>query len=155
MDISLELNKMSANRLMRTEIEIREYESALEKLIALNDVSIIDKLCYGFDDDTEHHEVMFGLVHGIEFLYQNKIEEGLRLIAVSVSKIKSQAREWVEILHYRILNHPQVRLSYAHVLSELDESTRSEIIKLLIEIKEEDTEKFGGSVDEVISQSTV
>ena len=119
---------------MRTENEIRAYELALEKLITLNDISVIDKLCYGFDDDTEHHEVMFGLVHGIEFLYQNKAEEGLRLIAISVPKIISQAREWVEILHFRILNHPQVRLSYAHVLSLLDEFTRSEIMKLLNKI---------------------
>jgi len=155
MDVSLELNKLYTNRLMRTEDEIYEFELALERLIRLQDFSIIDQLCYGFDDDTEHHEVMFGLVHGIEFLYQNKIEEGLQLIALSVPKIINQAREWVEILHFRILNHPQVRLSYSHVLSLVDDFTRNEVIKLLTEIKAENTEQFGGSVDEVIGRISV
>lgn len=58
------------------------------------------------------HEVMFGLVHGIELLYQKNIEVGLRLIAISVPNIIRHASEWVA--------HPQVRLSYARVLSMLD-----------------------------------
>ncbi|WP_236347572.1 Imm30 family immunity protein [Paenibacillus plantiphilus] len=150
LDVRLELERVFNNRLLRTENEIREYEMALEKLLALNDVSLIGELCKGFDDDTEHHEVMFGLVHGIEYLYQNKAEEGLRLIAISVPKMLSHAKEWVEILHYRILNHPQERKNYAHVLLMLDESARNEIVKLLTDIKEAKSGKFGSYVDEVL-----
>lgn len=40
----------------------------------------------GFDDDTEQYEIMLRLVHGIEHLYKENIEEGLYLIAYSCSK---------------------------------------------------------------------
>ncbi|GGO00232.1 Imm30 family immunity protein [Saccharibacillus kuerlensis] len=150
MDVQIELEKVYDNRLLRTENEIREFEKAIENLISLKDASIIGDLCKGFDDATEHHEVMFGLVHGIEYLYQQNVDEGLYLIAFSVPSMIRHAKDWAEIMHYRILNHPQVRKSYAHVLSIIDEKTRKEIFEFLIEIKEEDPEEFEDSVNEVL-----
>lgn len=72
------------------------------------------------------------------------------MLAISVPQIINQAKEWVEILHYRILNHPPTRLSYGKVLSRLDEETKGEIVKLLNEIKEEGIDKFGKPIDEII-----
>ena len=62
----------------------------------------------------------------------------------------NSAKEWVEILHYRILNHPQVRLAYGKVLSEFDPSITISIKELLIDIKNEDPDMFSESVNEVI-----
>ena len=151
MDTKLELENIYNNRFLRTDLEILEFERSLELLISLDDTSIIPSLILGFDDNTEHHEIMFGLIHGIEKMYKNKIEEGLRLIAASVPNVINRAKEWIEILHYRILNHPQVRLAYGTVLSETDITARKIVIDILIGIKHEDSDMFAIQVDEVLA----
>ncbi|GGB49979.1 hypothetical protein F3157_11625 [Virgibacillus dakarensis] len=149
MNVKLELNKIYTNRLLQTSDEITEFEQALENVVSLDDVSLISDLCYSLDDDTDNYEVMFGLIHGIEHLYKYRIEEGLNLLALAVPKVIDRAEEWMEVLHYRILNHPKVRVAYGRVLSKLDVQTRKIIIELLNDIKNEDPDMFGGSVDEV------
>ncbi|MEK3980646.1 Imm30 family immunity protein [Psychrobacillus sp. FSL K6-2836] len=150
MDIKLELKKVYTNRLLQSQKEISEFEEALSNLIGLGDKSLITELCMGFDDDTEQYEIMFGLVHGIEHLYKENIEDGLYLIALAVPRIIDRAREWMEVLHYRILNHEQVRRIYGSVISKLDIKTKEIIINLLRDIKSEDPDMFGNPVDEVL-----
>ncbi|WP_257000974.1 Imm30 family immunity protein [Terribacillus saccharophilus] len=104
-----------------------------------------------FDDNTQQFEIMFSLVHVIEHLYRNNLKDGLTLIAKSIPKITKQATEWIDILHYRILNHPQVRLVYREVLYQIDTDIASNIIGLLIEIKDKNPERFSGAVTEVIN----
>lgn len=145
-----ELNKIYTNRLLQSQDEIDAFEEALGKLIGLGDKSVITDLCMGFDDDTEQYEIMFGIVHGIEHLYKEDMEEGLYLIAVAVPSVIDRAREWMEVLHYRILNHEQVRRIYGSVLSKLDDKSKEIIINLLRDIKSEDPNMFSNSVDEVL-----
>ncbi|WP_062050326.1 Imm30 family immunity protein [Bacillus sp. JCM 19034] len=150
MDVKSELNKIYTNRLLQSQEEIDAFEEALGNIIGLEDKSVITELCMGFDDDTEQYEVMFGLVHGIEHLYKENIEDGLYLIAIAVPSVIDRAREWMEVLHYRILNHEQVRRVYGNMLSKLDDNSKEIIINLLRDIKSEDPDMFSNSVDEVL-----
>ena len=150
MDVKVELKKLYTNRLLQSQKEISEFEEALSNLVSLGDKSVITGLCLGFDDDTEQYEIMFGLVHGIEHLYKENIEEGLYLITLAVPSVIDRAREWMEVLHYRILNHEQVRRIYGSVLSKLDDNTKEIIVNLLSDIKSEDPNMFSNSVDEVL-----
>ncbi|MBD1221955.1 Imm30 family immunity protein [Virgibacillus halodenitrificans] len=150
MDVKMELTKVYSNRLLQSQKEISEFEEALSNLIDLGDRSIITDLCMAFDDDTEQYEIMFGLIQGIEYLYKENIEDGLYLISLAVPGVVDQAREWMEVLHYRILNHEQVRRSYGRVLSKLDSKTRETIKNLLKDIKNEDPNMFGNYVDEIL-----
>ncbi|WP_377887525.1 Imm30 family immunity protein [Alkalihalobacillus sp. R86527] len=150
MNIQLQLMKVYSNRFLQTPEEISEFEVALEQLISGGDTSLISDLCKVFEDGTENHEVMFSLVHSVEFLYKKNLEEGLKLIAIAVPKVIFNAKEWMEVIHYRILNHPEVRLVYGKVLSKIDLSIRLQIIDLLNDIKNEDPDMFGNSVDEVM-----
>ncbi|WP_245545016.1 Imm30 family immunity protein [Lentibacillus jeotgali] len=68
--------------------------------MSLGDPSIISELCMAFDDDTEQYEVMFGLIHGIEYLYKESVEEGIYLIALAVPGVIYRASEWMGILHF-------------------------------------------------------
>ena len=150
MDVKSESKRIYTNRILQSQKEISEFEEALSNLISLRDTSIIYELCMGFDDNTEQYEIMFGLVHGIEHLYKDNIEEGLYLLALAVPSVIDRAKEWMEVLHYRILNHEKVRRLYGSVLSKLDIKTREVVINLLREIKSEDPSMFGNSVDEVL-----
>lgn len=150
MGVKAGLEKVHANRLMRNEEEITTFEESLAYLIGLNDNPIITELCKAFDDDTEHHEVMYGLVHGIEHLYDINLEDGLRHMAIAVPSVIDRAREWVETMHYRILNHEPTRMVYGQVLTTLDSHTKEVIIKLLCDIRDDNPDQFSGSVDEVL-----
>lgn len=145
-----ELKKVYTNRLLQSQKEISEFEEALSNIIGLGDKSVITGLCMGFDDNTEQYEIMFGLVHGIEHLYKENIEEGLYVLALAIPNVIDRAREWMEVLHYRILNHEQVRRIYGVVLSKLDDKSKEIIINLLRDIKSEDPNMFSNSVDEVL-----
>lgn len=85
MDTKEHLNRLYDNRLLENENEIQEFNESCIRVIECNDVSIIPDLCLVFDDDTEQPEVMFSLIHGIEGLYENHIEEGLKCIATGCS----------------------------------------------------------------------
>ncbi len=84
------VNKVYQNRLLQTEQAFIEFEQALENIISIGDVALISDLCNSFDDSTEIHEVMFGLVHGIEHLYEEQLIEGLEIIAYSVQKLSTE-----------------------------------------------------------------
>ncbi|MCM2989961.1 Imm30 family immunity protein [Bacillus safensis] len=151
MDLKQELKNLYENRLLENENKIQEFEESLAKVLEYGSVSVIPGLCFVFDDDTEQFEIMFGLIHGIERLYKNNIEEGLTYFAQAIPKILSQGAEWVKILHYRILNHPGVRIIYRNVLLKQDPSIVGNIKNLLIEIKNEDADMFSKPVDEVLN----
>ena len=135
LDTKEHLNRLYDNRLLENENEIQEFNESCIRVIECNDVSIIPDLCLVFDDDTEQPEVMFSLIHGIEGLYENHIEEGLKCIATAAPSMMSGAQDWIEIIHYRILNNPQIRTVYGKVLSQFDISITSSIKELLLEIK--------------------
>lgn len=81
-------------------------------------VESIRGLCSAFDDKTEQEEVMFGLVHAVEYLGR---EKNVIEIAKSISIMLPHAKEWAILLHCRILNDEQVRGQYAEALLQLDE----------------------------------
>jgi Immunity protein 30 len=147
------LKSLYKNRLMESETEIHDFELSLSKVLEYKEIRAIEGLCLAFDDDTNQFEIMFGLIHGIEGLYKSEPEEGLKMIANSTPIIYDRAIEWVEILHYRILNHPQVRIIYSDVLSKIEPNTSAQIKKLLIDIKNEDPDQFRDAVNEVINAS--
>jgi hypothetical protein len=147
------LNSLYKNRLMESETEVHDFELSLSKVLEYKEIKAIEGLCLAFDDDTNQFEVMFGLIHGIESLYRSEPEEGLKMIANSTPIIYDRATEWIEILHYRILNHPQVRIIYSDILSKIEAETSAQIKKLLIDIKNEDPDQFGDAVNEVINAS--
>ncbi|VXC56373.1 conserved hypothetical protein [Bacillus sp. 349Y] len=144
------MRRLYDHRLLENENEVRDFNESLIEVLAYNDVSVITELCFVLDDETEQFEVMFGLIHGIESLYKNNIEEGLGCIAEAFPNMITSAKEWAEILHYRILNHPQVRSVYEKVLLGLDPSITLSIKELLIDLKKEDPDLFSESVNEVI-----
>lgn len=148
MDIKTEIFKLQKNRLLRNATEVNEFESAIENIISLKDVKLVKDLCSGFDDQTEDHEVMFGLVHAIEDF---EGEEGLIEMTNAIPSMLPHAKEWATILNYRILNHEPSRKLYVNVLKKVNKSVKDIVIGILKNIKLEDLARFENSVNEVLS----
>lgn len=151
MDILVELVKLKNNRLLRDEIEVEKFEKSIENILELKDVNHIEILSQGFDDLTENEEVMFGLIHAIES-YDNIVssEVSLEVLANSIPKMLPHAKEWLKILHKRILNHEPSRNIYKKVIPTLNNESQEYIISQLTSIKEKNSSRFEESVNSIL-----
>lgn len=140
MNIQLEIDKLKRSRLMRDNEEFLTFENALAIITRTNDISHVKDLCEVLDDGTEHHEVMWGVIHAIEYLSKSSLENGLELQVKCIPNMLLKAREWVDIIHFRILNHDEVRKVYRLVLAKLDLKLRDTIIDYLEVLKIENPE---------------
>lgn len=151
MDILVELAELKNNRLLRDESEIEKFEKAIENILNMKDVNHIEILCQGFDDLTENDEVMFELIHAIES-YDNLVssETSLEVLANSIPKMIPHAKEWLKILHKRILNHEPSRDIYKKILPTLNNDTQKYIISQLNSIKEKNPVRSEESVNSIL-----
>ncbi|MBU3134568.1 hypothetical protein KPL40_19355 [Clostridium gasigenes] len=145
--VKKELEKLKNNRLLRNREEFINFEEAVEVLADVRDCKIIVELCKCLDDNTEDEEVMFGLVHLIEDFDE---KEGLLEFAKAVPEMLPQAKRWVKILHYRILNDVPSRRIYKSVLKDLDYNNNQVITKVLYEIADENGGEFGEYIHEIL-----
>lgn len=152
MDVNCLTQILVNSRLLRNQQEILNFESTISSILNMEDLNHIQNLCMGFDDETEHDEVMFGLIHAIESY--DKIfdsEQLLKKLSESLTYMLPHAKEWAKILHIRILNHEPSCKLYAKVILESDDKIKTIVLQLVTEIKEEDPEKFENSVYKFIS----
>ena len=59
------------------------------------------------------------------------------------------AEKWVEIMHFRILNHDEYRRLFSEVLKEVNVQVQETLVNLINDIKNEDPVKFRDIVEEV------
>lgn len=101
------------------------------------------------EDDTEHEEVMWGLVHTIEYLSEIPPKEALKSLINAIPDNIEKCREWIEILRFRILNHDEYRKLFGEALKEVDVQNQEIVSNLLNDIKNEAPDKFGSKVEEI------
>ncbi|WP_237706200.1 Imm30 family immunity protein [Ornithinibacillus scapharcae] len=117
----------------------------------MEDVNHIEILCQGFDDLTENDEVMFGLIHAIESYDKIASSEiSLKVLASSIPKMLPHAKEWLKILHKRILNHEPSRNIYKEILPTLNNDIQKYILSQLNSIKERNPSRFEESVNSIL-----
>lgn len=151
LDIIVELTELKNNRLLRDESEVEKFEKSIENILDMKNVNHIEILCQGFDDLTEKDEVMFGLIHAIES-YDKIVssEVSLKLLANSIPKMLPHAKEWLKILHKRILNHETSRNIYKKIIPTLNNDTQKIVVSQLTSIKERNPSRFEESVNSIL-----
>ncbi|USK35057.1 immunity 30 family protein [Bacillus sp. F19] len=151
MDISVELIELKNNRLLRDENEVEKFEQSIENILEMKDVNHIEILCQGFDDLTENDEIMFGLIHAIES-YDNIVdsEVSLKILANSIPNMLPHAKEWLKILHKRILNHEPSLNIYKKIIPTLYKDVQDYIVSQLTSIKEKNPSRFEKSVNLIL-----
>lgn len=151
LDIIVELTELKNNRLLRDESEVEKFEKSIENILDMKNVNHIEILCQGFDDLTEKDEVMFGLIHAIES-YDKIVssEVSLKLLANSIPKMLPHAKEWLKILHKRILNHETSRNTYKKIIPTLNNDTQKIVVSQLTSIKERNPSRFEESVNSIL-----
>ncbi|WP_052732446.1 Imm30 family immunity protein [Hymenobacter terrenus] len=150
-NMELITQQLRANRLMKNNEQIELFEDALAQISSYEKVEHISALCQGFDDQTEHSEVMFGLIHTIEGY--DRISSPLEAIDSFIQAAPSMlphAADWLRTMLVRILNDANSRLLFSQLLAKSNPDAKELIRGILQKIAADDPSKFKAKVNEVV-----
>ena len=148
MDIKYMEKILYNTRKLSTEDDVKLYEEIIAEICSYNKPEYIVNLCKGFYDDTEDYEVMFGLVHAIEYLGGDDCLYWISLGLVDVDN----TREWGKIFMYGLLNNKKTLNKMPVDIKMLLPKNREYIVSLLKEIKKEKGDKFGERIDVIFKK---
>ena len=121
---------LQENRLMKTPQEINLFEETLEKLAKYPDDKHLKDLHLILDDNCEHPEIMFSLLHFLEdFEPQQQIQAFIEVIP----QLMITAPEWTKIIHYRMINDESAVKIYQNSLELANQKTPHFLYQLLLE----------------------
>ena len=121
------INALYKSKLLRTDNEIKTFEENLELLSETFDEGDIVELCSVFDDNTEHSEVMFGMVHLLETLSSEEVFENT---VKGLIKMSETSPEWTDIIVGRCLNDKYSVQMINRVKNRLDEQSAEKFKEL-------------------------
>jgi hypothetical protein len=101
------------NRLMQTQQQVTNFENALAEIADNPDEQNLSAYHLVLDDQCQHPEVMFSLIH---FLESFDIEEQIAAFIKVVPQLMINAPEWTRIIHDRILNDDSACQVYQKLL---------------------------------------
>ena len=125
---------LKANRLMRSDEEVTAFEKALFELAKNPQKEYLPELYLVLDDQCQHQEVMFSLIH---FLESFEVEEQLQALLNIVPKLIVSAPEWTKIIHERIFNDEPTYALYKLMLNSVKSDTQNVVLKLIQELVQE------------------
>jgi hypothetical protein len=106
------------NRKMETDEQIESFEQALDAIFSRHDFNDFERLIKGFDDNTENEEVMFSLVHAVEYFAEQKDARNyINKVLSSLNLMNPHALKWAEILILRIINNDDYYILLQEVIS--------------------------------------
>lgn len=149
--IKAKIVQLCANRLMKNDEQLNIYEQSLDEIGDNEDVANIPALCFAFDDETEHREVMSGLIPIIEgYNSFSSREEQLKYFIKGAPNMLPQASDWLRTMLVRILNHDESRKLFRELLAGSSDEAKVAVRAALQNISKEDPAKFKAKVDEVV-----
>lgn len=137
------------NRLLRTELECELFDLALEGLAGDTDDAVIQQIFKVFDDETEHEEMMFSLVHYVESCH---MEMYLTQLLESLPDMLEPARGWAIVLNERILNDSLFRKEYTAIAKGMSPRVKQALVFLLEEIRENKPRQYERKVNTLLGK---
>lgn len=137
------------NRLLRTELECELFDLALEGLAGDTDDAVIQQIFKVFDDETEHEEMMFSLVHYVESCH---MEMYLTQLLESLPDMLEPARGWAIVLNERILNDSLFRKEYTAIAQGMSPRVKQALVFLLEEIRENKPRQYERKVNTLLGK---
>lgn len=144
-NISAITEQLSSNRLLRDVNEVAKFEDALQALNEQEDINLIPNFCEGFDDETQHHGVTFGIVHAIESLYHDDTKDycnKIFLLVIEKDIMLPHAKEWLEILIIRTLNDQGATESLITEVNSAEGHTKEILAEITDKLIKEDKDQF-------------
>lgn len=122
------LNQLTSEVAQRTAGYVQRFDSLLARISALHDPDCIGALLPLLDDDAEHDEAMFSIIHTIE-AFDDDIY--IREIIKHLPALFAKSPRWAAIIHYRILNSSTTLAVYSDRIRALPEAERAAVRSML------------------------
>lgn len=110
---------------------IQDFEQILADILKLNDPNCIPELIKFLDDETDFDEVMFSIIHTIEFFEDESYVSG---VIKSLPDFFIKSPRWASIIHMRILNSQSTLDAFTKEIRTATKSKREAVEKLLEKI---------------------
>lgn len=110
------------------ESRVREFESGLAEMSALDDPTCIPLLMELFDDRSAHDEVMFAIVHAVERFADAPYVANL---LGQTQRLAKRAPRWLGVLYMRVLNSESAREQLAKQLKGASLEDRRAVIDVV------------------------
>ncbi|MBC6434593.1 hypothetical protein FM036_30295 [Nostoc sp. HG1] len=142
---------LNANKFMRSDEEAMNFDFALAELALHPNREYLPALYLVLDDRCEQHEVMYGLIHFLEFF---EIQDQLQAFIDAIDRMIVNAKEWTMIILYGIINEDLSRNLYAKMLHSTNSQNRDLCTTLLQEIAANESPPLSSRAESVISGAT-
>ena len=143
MNNSIQIEQLIKARKLNSDEEFELFEEAIERLQGNIDIDDVYEICDAFCDDTKDDETMFEIIHLIE---QLQGDEYLKCIAICSPGLV-EAHEWAMTLNKRIINSQRYFKKYIDVIEKLEKADKEKILKLLLDVKNDNPNRFAAKVD--------
>ena len=141
---------MKANRFMRSRAEVVAFDEAMAQLAKHPKNEYLPELHLVLDDECEHHEVMYGLIH---FLESFDAKEQFQALIDVIPELIVRAPEWTKTLHYGILNDDSSCALYKEILHSTNSKNRDVVYQVLKEIAASESPPLSSHAEFVLSES--
>lgn len=142
---------MNANRFMRSRIEVIAFEEAMAELAKNPKNEYLPELHLVLDDECEHYEVMYGLIH---FLESFDAKKQFQAFIDVVPQMIRRASNWTKTLLYGILNDDPSRALYKELLHSANPESREIVYQLLKEIAANEAPPLSSRAKFVLDESS-
>lgn len=143
------INRLINARNLISDEDYAQFESALIQLDETIKIEDVYDICKAFTDTTNDDEVMFGIIHLIEKLQG---EDYLKCIAICTPTM-TEAHEWAMTLNKRIINSDRYYMMYIDVINSLDMELKGKILRLLVDVKNDNPKRFSEKVDFILKKT--
>jgi hypothetical protein len=126
---------------------VQRSEDILGQVADLNDPACIADLLPMLDDDVEHDEIMFSIIHTIERFDDATF---VRSVVDRLETFFAASPRWAVIVHMRILNSPQSFAAYADCIKTLPNKKRDVFRKVLNAVRKQNA-KFVSPCDSLLA----
>ena len=151
MNVTQLIERLNANKFMRSDEEVMIFEFTLAELALHPNSEHLPELYLVLDDRCEQHEVMYGLIH---FLESFELKDQLQAFIDSIDRMIVNAKEWTMILIYGILNQDLARDLYSKMLHSTASPNRELCTHLLREIAANESPPLSSHAESVIFSAT-
>lgn len=147
--MSSNINQLFAARRLATQHEVDIFENTLAQLSKSKKLENLPKLFGVFFDDTEHPEVMFGLVHYIE---RFPIEDWLPCFISELPSMVPHGLGWADTIMARLVNTVVIHDTLVKLLQRAPENSTKVAQKLLEDLAELKPKQVGLNAGSIISK---
>lgn len=143
MNDNMTVKQYIENRLMVDYEQKELFEEAMNKLFEEFDVNKFDIYLQGFDDNTEDEELMFSVVHGIEYIVKMYgIDFYVKKLLNNLKILQPHAYQWSETLILRLINWEDSFNVLKNELKNIDNETATLLNKIINNLILRNPEKF-------------